>query len=225
MGVTFFRPGQRLIVPGVQVWQPSMAAASSWWLSGGISAANCVAAYAPKGSASLAASYTNLANPGTYNAAPGVAPTFNTATGWTFNGSTQYLTTGIVPSGDQTWSVLVKFSNWSVDNSRLIGAFSVLEIFRVPFFYRSAAQSSTMTAISSGVIALAGRQGYQNGSVDGSTIPSGSVSGTTSFYIAARNVSNSASQFASVDIQALAIYNTTLTSGQVASLTTAMNAL
>jgi len=38
-----------------------------WWLSGGIAAANCVAAYQPKGAASLEASYVNLANPGTYN--------------------------------------------------------------------------------------------------------------------------------------------------------------
>ena len=56
-------------------------AAAQWWLSGGVSAANCVAAYQPIGATSLAASYTNLANPGTYTAAPGVAPTFDAATG------------------------------------------------------------------------------------------------------------------------------------------------
>ena len=56
--------------------------AARWYLAGGISASACVAAYQPKGSTSLAASYTNLNSPGTYNAAPGVAPTWAVAT-WT----------------------------------------------------------------------------------------------------------------------------------------------
>jgi hypothetical protein len=71
------------------------AAAVPWWLAGGVAAANAIAVYQPKGAADLAASYVNLANPGTYDAAPGTAPTFDAATGWTFNGSTQYLTTGV----------------------------------------------------------------------------------------------------------------------------------
>lgn len=73
---------------------PYIHAAADWWVVPG---KTCVAAYQPIGAASLAASYVNLANPGTYDAAPGVAPTWASATGWTFNGSTQYLTTGITP--------------------------------------------------------------------------------------------------------------------------------
>lgn len=69
------------------------AAAAGWWQVAG---QTCAAAYQPIGAASLAASYVNLANPGTYNAAPGVAPTL-AAGGWSFDGLTQYLTTGIVP--------------------------------------------------------------------------------------------------------------------------------
>jgi len=65
-----------------------------WWLAGGISAANCLAAYQPKGAASYAASKVNLANPGTYNLSDGAAyPTWDAVNGWTFvDGNLQYLT-------------------------------------------------------------------------------------------------------------------------------------
>ena len=83
---------------------------TSWWLAGGISAENCVAAYQAKGAADYAASLVNLANPGTYNAANGNSPTFNTAIGWTFDGVNDYLVTGIVPASDQSWSAIVRLT-------------------------------------------------------------------------------------------------------------------
>jgi hypothetical protein len=91
---------------------------ADWWLSGGISAANCIAAYQPKGAVSYAASKVNLANPGTYNATEGTAPAFDTAVGWTFNGTTMFLETGIVPDlSAQAWSVIVRSKN---RNERLL---------------------------------------------------------------------------------------------------------
>ena len=45
-------------------FDPRAAAAVPWYLSGGIAAANCIAAFTPKGAASLAASYDNNAAPG-----------------------------------------------------------------------------------------------------------------------------------------------------------------
>lgn len=83
--------------------------AANWWEAGG--ATNCVAAYQPKGAASLAASYVNLANPGVFDAAPGVAPTWDAATGWSFNGSTQYLRSGV--PGSAAVSFLMRFSDCS----------------------------------------------------------------------------------------------------------------
>ena len=66
---------------------------TSWWLAGGISAANCVAAYQAKGAASYVASKVNLANPGTLNFDNEVvAPSWNTTTGWT--GAGDLRTTG-----------------------------------------------------------------------------------------------------------------------------------
>jgi len=87
-------------------------AAGAWWnLFGAIPNANVVAAYQPKDAANLAASYVNLVTPGTYDAAPGTAPTWDATSGWIFNGSTQYLTTGITPVIDQSYSAIVRFTD------------------------------------------------------------------------------------------------------------------
>src|SRR3989344_5141970 len=92
---------------------------STWATSGG--APTPVAAYQPIGSASLTASYANLANPGTYTAAVGVAPTFAASTGWTFaSASSQYLTTGIIH--DAGWSIIARWSGATLANSVAIGA-------------------------------------------------------------------------------------------------------
>jgi len=91
------------------------------WLAGGIPRTACVAAYEPICAVSLADSYINRANPGTYNATPGTAPTWAESTGWTFNGSSQYLTTGIVLSS-QVSSALCRFSGYNAAaNSYLFG--------------------------------------------------------------------------------------------------------
>lgn len=201
------------------------AAAAQWWLSGGVSAANCVAAYQPIGAASLAASYTNLANPGTYTAAPGVAPTFDAATGWTFNGSTQYLNTGI--TYEATWSILVRFSDGTTSGTVRLFDVGTDKLSVIPGFsaasayWNVGATANTRTpAMYSGVLGAAGNQPYRDGSADGATFTGTITSG--SLRIAARN---DTTRFFSGKIQAIAIYNTTLSAAQVAAISAAMAAL
>lgn len=56
-----------------------------WWLEGGISSTNCLAAYKAKGAVSYAVSKGNLARPGTYDLTDGSAyPAWAADTGWTF---------------------------------------------------------------------------------------------------------------------------------------------
>lgn len=58
---------------------------TSWWLEGGISSTNCLAAYKAKGAVSYAVSKGNLARPGTYDLTDGsVYPAWAADTGWTF---------------------------------------------------------------------------------------------------------------------------------------------
>lgn len=232
MGPIILRPGQRILAPGVRVIQPSMATLTQWFLAGGISAANCIAAYQPKGAVDLASSYINLANPGTNNAAPGVAPTWDATNGWTFNGTSQYLATGITPSSN--WSVLVRFSSAGVDGAlfgcQTGGATSYFQIFPrgssgASRVYRNG--NVTGLAISggaaSGVVAVAGATAYYNGAPETGTL-SNNLSGATTIFIGARNSTGTANGFFGGNIQAISIYNISIAS-YISALTTAINAL
>lgn len=210
---------------------PAAAAASSgWWLSGGISAANAIAVYQPKGAASLAASYVNLANPGTYDAAPGTAPTFDTATGWTFDGSTQYLDSGVIPADGYT--MIVRYAN-RTGGTCLAGTQNASTI---RFWMRTHQTASSRrygygdnvqtvaSAANSGVMAMAGTNCYFDGVSEG-TAGAWAAGTHYSVYIGARNLVDTSGEFWAGDVCAVAIYDTTLTSDQVAAVSTAMAAL
>lgn len=207
----------------------AVAAAGNWWE---VSGKTCVAAYQPKGAASLATSYVNLANPGTYDAAPGTAPTFDTATGWTFNGSTQYLTSGINPSGG--WTMFVAFNSASASGyiagrrvASGINEFTILPIGAVGERLVKRGSSYARVAggaITSGVYGLSGDTGYLNGVADPGIL-SGSLTLTIPIYIGAPN-NNGVPGFGLVStVTAFVVYSDALTSGEVATLSTAMAAL
>lgn len=206
------------------------AAASPWWLSGGVSAANAIAVYQPKGAASLAASYSNLANPGTYNAAPGVAPTWAAATGWTF--AIAYLKTGINVAA--SWTAIVRFSDVANGGalfglykySATTGGYAVFPNVSGKVYYYNAAELSVAPAATSGVVAIAGSTAYRNGASDGA-ITAGTFPGLADLYIGVIYNGGGIQSGTYVDgkIQALAIYNTTLTAPQVAAVSAAMGLL
>lgn len=212
-------------------------AAAAWYLAGGVSAANCIAAYTPKGAASLAASYDNNAAPGngladgTYDAAPGVAPTFDTATGWSFANS-EYLTTGITPGSG--WSAAVRFSNASTDNAYLFGAkgskfWGILPRYNASsVLYLVGASTATgqqkTPVLNGGVVTVAGAAAYRNGSDEGLTLIQDS-SPAPFFLGASNNGSGTAENKFTGKIQAIAIYNVTLDAATVAAISAAMAAL
>jgi uncharacterized protein (TIGR03790 family) len=204
---------------------------NDWWQAGG--ATGCVAAYQPYGATSLAASYSNLANPGTYAAAPGDAPTWDGVNGWVFNGTTDYLTTGITPTG--SFSAIVMYSYLADNVAAIQTVFGSVGATATRFSIRPrtdatnnvtyglGALGATTPEILTGTLAIAGSWGYREGITDTNTL--GGWSGTgAEIYIGARNSSGPGS-YASVHIQALAVYSTTLTHAQIAAITTAMEAL
>jgi len=220
------------------------AAASGWWLSGGVSAANAVAVYQPIGAASLAASYVNLANPGTYNAAPGVAPTWASATGWTFNGTTQYLDIGSPITGTEARTIIARYKSVKLDYSAIVD----LCISSVPYspdtssFYMTPEQAcrfaggnriwaeGTTSDVVFAIVGPAGGSitdviGYRDGVLDNTYSTSGTTYNTGTRGGGIAIVSSAHPSWYKGDIMALAIYNAALTAPQVAAITTAMNAL
>jgi hypothetical protein len=212
---------------------PQDAAAIPWYLSGGIAAASCKAAYQAKGAASLAASYINLKSPGTYNCTPGVAPTWNTADGWVADG-TKYLDTGI-SSPHNGWSMLVRFSNSVTAGSNQAvcgdinssGKYFILEPRTSGIFYFYGDNYKSSTPITYGVIGICGNVGYKNGNIDVTSIGTYLGTGTNvNIYILAYNSSPGvASSHFIGNVQAVSIYSVTLTAPQVSAVTNAMNLL
>lgn len=210
------------------------AVGGGWWdLNGTIT--SCVAAYQPKGAADLAASYVNLAHPGTYDCALGTAPTFDASYGWSFaTVSSQYLKTGVAPTNNQTWSMIVRYSDAAASVGCIAGAVgnSPYPEFKICGRYTSDVirvsngnNQEKAPSLLAGVLAVAGTTAYRNGALDITDI--GAITGTIpQIYIGARDLfGTSLDEKATVKVQALAIYNATLTSTQVGLLTTAMAAL
>lgn len=231
------RPGQKInFVPGIgiNVIMPQSAAAASWWLSGGISAANCVAAYQAKGAASYAASKINLANPGTHNLADGSAiPGWSSASGWIGTG-TGYLTTDITASSIKT--AIVRYSISGADYQFLLGAYQNATTTGPSIGsgrdgskreYNYGGMSAPIGLLTTGVAGIAGGQPYLNGVADGAPITGGSLS-SLQIWLLCRNIgtgtANSVMKTGNVEVT-VSLYDAIITPAQVLAVSTAMLAL
>ena len=207
-----------------------------WYLSGGITLAQCVAAYQPKGAADFATSKINLNSPGTHNLTDGAAaPTWASATGWSFvTASSQYLVSDITPP-DGTYSYIIQYSNASSNPGRLFGMLAVTagQLYiqpnqggvNVQYQNGSGAANSAAGTQPTGNAAIANLACYRNGVADGS-IGSGAYSGAMrAIWIGGQNNGGTGASFITGDILSFAVYNITLSAAQVAAVAAAMAAL
>ena len=223
------------------------AVATPWYLAGGVSAANCIAAYQPIGAASYASSKVNLANPGTYDAVEGVAPDWDAANGWRFNGTNDYLNSGIVHTKDYT--ALARFIRRGTTASGtwiIYGANSVNTRFYLGlsgdegdsrFNYKpiwgwgtsALNEPDLLTNVvevnEGGVICSSGNLCYWDGVYRGIQTSTYTNTNSRTDYIGAYNNNGTTALYLQVDILALSVYNTTLTQPQVAAISAAMAAL
>ena len=201
-----------------------------WWLSGGIAAANCVAAYQPKGAADYATSKLNLNAPGTNDAIKaGANESGWSSLGWLPNG--EALNCLKAPVAITTnYSVFIKLTcslsdrrcaagYYNVNNSWVIFARENTDV--VGFYNGQYNAGTNAPAHSSGVIGMAGTNCYRDGVLvttraGGANIPWLAIGylGASSYALPSGSV-----------IQAMAIYDITITPTQVGLLTAAMAAL
>ena len=210
------------------------AGGGDWWLSGGVLAAGCEAAYQPIGAASYAASKVNLNNPGTNDATEGIAPAWATGVGWTFDGNDDYLSTGVSPVAGG--SMICRFSDGSVDATQMLAGmmtgpnnrFYLMSRHTLDKHYYGYGDVAAEVAgrLVAGVMALAGATGYLDGAFEVATGGTLNALDVREIAIGAQN--NEDQGYANLwrgVIEALAIYNITLTAPQVDAITTAMQAL
>lgn len=121
--MTFGSTFGRVLSPTFQP-KSQAAAASSWWLAGGIDPANCIVAYQPKGAADYAASKVNLANPGTYNGV-GINTDdmpWSANTGWNGDGS-HAISTGFTAAKGKHFTAIARITNRTASSSALFGPY------------------------------------------------------------------------------------------------------
>lgn len=212
--------------------------ANGWWnLDGTIS--TCVAAYQAIGAASYAASLVNLFNPGTYDltTASGKDPSWNVSTGWTGNGTDQYLNTNVNASVNYSFIVRATGLNGSHLGYLLgcyrdgYGAACIWnnEANKINYGNAGAAYYTYAPGTLTGGVFAIGSNGtsydsYYNGSVLDSDRAVTKTLAAIPYYIFARNANTYISHFSDATIQAVAIYNGDIAS-YIGDLTTAIAAL
>ena len=198
-----------------------------WYLSGGIRAKNCLAAYQPKGADSKLDSLTNLANPGVNDA---ISNAFD-AMGWdAVNGWDmlwQYVFCGGI-AATPTTTMLVRFSdltqadahlcgNGVVESARFMGR--VRQEYGWYYVYGSHTGIPVAPYANSGVWGMAGNKGYRDGVLD-FTSPGVFTGVSNVLRIGHTELGGSPGKY-----QAAAIYNIVLSPEQMLAVSNAMLAL
>jgi len=220
--MTFGSVFGRTFSPTFKPHSQAAAAAGGWWLSGGIAAANCVAAYQAKGAASLEASYTDLSG-NSHTITPGATePSWDTDEGW-YEGDV--LDTG-VNGQTSDWTLVITISGMWVAASLIYSSttyprFGMVVNGAPQYVFMCISDNQrlhTQYVTSARTLGLSGKYGYMNGTLV-KTDNGGTISGTPTIKI------GPATAGGTKRILAAAIYNRHLTADEHTALSTAMNAL
>lgn len=204
---------------------------TNWWQGIGdvVPLSTGYTIYDPLTAADLAASYVNLANPGTRNAtAPTAAPAHAQGTGWTFTAaSSQYLNTNTALANLQTVIIWVEDASGIYAIGSFVSSGGVRETNIRPVnasnttFRRSATNITVPGATRGGILATAGTDAYKNG-IDIGNFPAWSGASGLSYFIGCLNTDGVAANFYGGRVLRVAIYNIVLTADQIDAVVRAM---
>lgn len=203
-------------------WLDNGASSSKWWLAGGqIPESTSYTIYDPLAAASLSTSYVNLANPGTRDAIPGVAPTHAQGTGWQFNGTTQFLDSQMAFLGTHT--LVIWQDNWAAVYSAGNTKIQVRPV-NAPNTRLTISTNTDLTGPSTNsILAMRSALGaYRNGKKL-ANMGTFTAAGTNySTYIGARNNLGVAANFGSGYVFRYAHFDISLSDAQIEALFTTM---
>lgn len=203
-------------------WDPDDESLSIW------------TAWRPYGADSLAHSYMDLSGNGN-DATVGTAPGWDTGEGWQFTAaSSQYLTTAFTPANDQSQTVIVQFKAVT-NNGYLFGCIEDAneEFWIIPddgggnVEFANGQSNTDATVVLAGNLAVAGDEGFKEGVAQSMSLGAWAGASAEVAYIGAYNQGGGggAAGFLGGTIQAMAIYDVTLTDAQVAKVAVAMTAM
>ena len=203
---------------------------NEWWLAGGVDPSDVFGAYNAKGAISYSDSLTNRNNPGVNNLITGVSPSWD-ASGWVFSGS-EYLTTGFKPQNGMTIifktepsaSNYVLGENGTTSSSNYwlrydLTIFSFYYAFGITLEERVASSAYTnftfaFTASDTQIKVFDDFHGL----TETNTAPTLDTANARNLFIGAINNGGTPTQFYTGSIEAIAIYNKSLTNAQILSI-------
>jgi hypothetical protein len=209
------------------------AAAVPWYLAGGVSAANCIAAYQAIGADDYATSKVNLANSGTYDLTESNgAVSWDAGTGWSFVSDEEnfkVLLTGIAPNTPLT--LIIRFSG--AESEALISGISADETTIILFHTNGSTEVilscggddiNVYEEVQSGVVCVSNVSAYIDGTKKGDYLD-GTISGNELILpIGGLNLDGFYVSF-NVSVQAVGVYDVAISDAQVSAISTAMAAL
>jgi hypothetical protein len=221
------------VIPG-----PVVPPAGGWWLADGGDPADVLAVWQPIGAADLDASYWRLDGlAGNINLDPvavgaGVAPSFNSAKGWGFNGSSTYLSSGVTFSNLMlgAGTIVVRYSELSGGYPVVVGGGTVGNlIFVVPTqgaWQNGVSLGATLPQPDAAVVALAGQNVLVNGAPAVITNPLGAWLGSApDNTIVDIGAWLDDGDFMSGYLACIAFYSTTKSDAAIAAISAAAGAL
>lgn len=187
-----------------------------------------VVAYQPIGAPDNLAARQNIANNGRmmgrFTARPDnleTTPQWSPVLGWNFvASSTTRLRTGWITPGSQTVTLAIRYSNHNGGLYQFLasGDAQNKDLALSPAWgggvnYINITEIIISPAMTNGILALSGRQGYRNGRIDGAPLVSaGNISGSELFIGCSANYGN----FITANIQAIFICNCILSPAHMA---------
>ncbi|NLH07010.1 MAG: family 43 glycosylhydrolase [Chloroflexi bacterium] len=212
--------------------------AVNWWLVAGITADQIYGAWQAKGAGSLAASYVNLADPGTHDLTEGVAPNYTDEAGWEFTG-TQYLNTGFTPVSSGRITMFIKvggvvgdsitrgYMGYFYSSIRSVAILKEGGTNKAAYRYgASGAYITSESAVLDGVLGLYGQLAYLDGDNIGDTGVSSQVSNMQEIRIGTAGTDENPLLVngAKCNVQAAILFNqgAMLTTDQITALSDAM---
>lgn len=216
---------------------PSMGY-DEWWCPCGITPADVIMVFQPKGAADFASSLINLNDPGTNDAIDSggnTTPTWDINNGWTGESTpnNRYLRSNFTPPNDQSMSMLVRFTNggdsgYFICGSKYVGQGESdygLSIGEYTVTYYNNGIWSITDVSKEGVYGFAGNKLYKNGIQQPSEILIGNGITTSKINPLGKNTNDVVYAGYPNSIQAEVWYNKILTPEQMATVSSAMAAL
>jgi hypothetical protein len=234
--MTFGSTFGRTFSPTFQPKSTAVAAASSWWLSGGIAAENATLVFQAKGAASQEDTYKNLVT-GDVLLNSSVCVSWSSANGWyndasagNYNLSNEYC--GFAGLANTSTSWIIKIASPVIDGAihspfriRFSAGNTLMRVLAttgyVSFWNQTSYASSVQAA--TGVYACGGRTCYIDGDAVG-TVAAATYGAVSSMKMGINTENDGGNDFNGY-IHAMAFYKTGITEAQVAAVGAAISAL